>query len=283
MRRTLLTASIGTLILTGCANRGPVMYPAYKTAPTVAASTTTLSTMTETAASDYLIENSQVIVRGSEEGVKAPGFGALLPMAGIALERQRNGSAILEVEPKLSIKFDKALDEALKRTVSQAPFTGKVQLQAPDTASDLLLLPYAVLEVNAEKKIRLNFEIASRFTSAENNCQRKTYAYFGTAVDTPQSWTDNDNVRIRQASRVAFDRLTAVLLNDLSGKYKERVTAEKPPTTAYQPYPNGPIVTGLLLEQAAGYQVVMPMRLDQPLTRYVVLIDNSLVKAGDPR
>ena len=73
-------------------------------------------------------------------------------MAGLALERQRNGSAILEVKPKLSIKFDKALDETLERTVSQAPFTGKVQLQAPDTASDLLLLPYAVLEVNAEKK-----------------------------------------------------------------------------------------------------------------------------------
>jgi len=75
--------------------------------------------------------------------------------------------------------------------------------------------PYGILEVNAEKKVRFNFEVASRFTSYDNKRLRKTYAYFGAAVDTPQSWTDNDNSRIRQISRVAFDRLTAVLLNDL--------------------------------------------------------------------
>ena len=282
MRKTVLFGFLGALIFSGCATRAPVTYPAYKTAPTVAVSATTLSTATETPAGDYLVDNSQVFVRGSNysEGGAAM-LGLIGAIAGIAADRANNASAVAEVKSQLSIKFVKDLNEALSRTTSLAPFKGQLQLLAPDTAADLLLLPYAVLETEREKRARLTFQITSRFTSAENVRQKKTYAYASPGVDTPVSWTANDNAQIRQFSDVAFDRLTATFVNDLAGKYRERVGVENRLFTTWQINPDGPVLKGFLLEDAAGYQVVVPLFQEQPVSGFILLVDRLFVKGGE--
>ena len=127
MRKTVLFGFLGALVFSGCATRAPVTYPAYKTAPTVTVSATTLSTATETPAGDYLVDNSQVFVRGSNysEGGAAM-LGPIGAIAGIAADRANNASAVAEVKSQLSIKFVKDLNEALSRTTSLAPFKGQL-------------------------------------------------------------------------------------------------------------------------------------------------------------
>jgi hypothetical protein len=286
MKKTTWFALLLSTALIGCATRTPVNYPAYPSVPTVAVSTGTLSTMTEVAARDRLLENSQVFVRAPASGGALQLFGVLGAVASMSIDSAKSGAAVEDVSKKLAVKFDKELNAALELAKSETAFKEKFEVLATDAKADLLLLPHAVFELGSTKETPLTFHIASRFMSYENKKQMKLYAYVGGKPrlfgGDEESWTENDNAQINKLSRVAFDRLTAVLFNDVAGKYQDLVSAEKPLLLSWQlatrSKGDGYVPKGIVLEETADYYVVIPLFQGKPATNFVLLMERDAIK-----
>lgn len=267
---------LGMASLVGCTTPAVTRYPEFTGVTTIAASSDTVSTWTETPAQDYLIPNSHVFISGR-------GPTGVLGLVGVAIDRSRNAAAVGNAASALALKFHNELTAALRRHISHPPYNGKYQVLQPDASATIKALPYARFLVQPDQTAQLTFQLVVRFAgSAQEAAGRRTYFYslagshpFTASAD---AWSDKNSIRFREAAQRALDRLALVFLQDLSGKFAPLLEPQRQRLIRWRPLESNEIVTSVLLQENPEYFVVVPMARNQPLRSFVSVVERALVR-----
>jgi hypothetical protein len=269
---SLLAAALLTS-LCACATRS-TLYPEFKQPPTVSVSKDTVSTMTETAAEDYLIPGSQVFVAGKG------GASRYFALVGVAIDKSRNESAVSGAEEALRLTFDAQLSQAIQRaTEDRARGSRPVTLTA--SGGDITLLPAARLVLRDDDRGELAFRVTARFKDlASGNEGRKNYwySYGARPLAGENGWAANQASSFKQASDEAMARLANIILDDLYGAYRQGMDPGQQKIVRWKPLKGEQVITGVLLKEEPDLLVIMPMFREKPMTGVIGAIPKELIR-----
>lgn len=184
----------------------------------------TVSTWSETDAEAYLIPNSQVFVQGKAGGGSSTGGvfgGALGALVGVAADRNSNAKAVAATEHDLALSFQQQMADALSVSIVERQKTERYKRVVTAKDAQLLLLPSAVLIAKSNGQWALSFRMTVR-VHKDSNAQEITKNFWyavGKMRDLtgPDSWTENHSQQIKDAATIAFNKLSAALLDDMEG------------------------------------------------------------------
>lgn len=200
------------------------VYPSSPTI-TISVSNETVSTLTETAAEEYLVPNSQLLIAG--RGVGASNYFGLL---GVIVDRSKNSASVAGLENDLRLSFSEGLSRAMDEAIARRGADAKRKLVTEN--AQVVLLPSAKLIVSGDGIARLTFRLTVRTEGDTKN--------FFYVVPEPKpvsgtsSWSENHSKAIREASVLALGRLSDVLLEDMSGEFGSAIAAPRKSLVAYQ-------------------------------------------------
>lgn len=209
-----LAARIALLVLpvlmaAGCAAPEP------KEIAVIAASRGTISTWNEIQVGDYHVKDSQVFV--ALPPVTGPDPGLL----GILIERTRVADAIGSHGAALALKFDRELDEALKRHAPAETRRVGFRILETDGDADYLLLPYVRLDLRPDGRAAPEFLLVVRYRNAAmgGDGTRKFRSVAAdarplSAIGGEAGWADRDAALLKEAAKRAFDDLARQFLRD---------------------------------------------------------------------
>ena len=199
----------------------------YPNSPTITISVSSeaVSTLTETAAEEHLVPNSQLLISG--RGIGASNYFGLL---GIIVDRSKNSSSVAGLEENLRLSFTEGLSQAMSERIAIRGADANRKLITDN--AQVVLLPSAKLSVAGDGLASLSFRLTVRTGGETKNLfyvvnQPKPVAGDG-------SWSDGHSKAIREASALAFARLSDVLLDDMTGEFAGAIAAPKKTFVAYR-------------------------------------------------
>lgn len=197
------------LAAAGCAAPEP------KEIAVIAASRGTISTWNEIQVGDYHVKDSQVFV--ALPPVTGPDPGLL----GILIERTRVADAIGGHGAALALKFDRELDEALKRHARAETRRVGFRILETDGDADYLLLPYVRLDLRPDGRAAPEFLLVVRYRNSAmgGDGTRKFRSVAAearplSAIGGEAGWADHDAALLKAAARRAFDDLALQFLRE---------------------------------------------------------------------
>ena len=211
----------------GLVGSGAAHAATYPNSPaiTISVSNETVSTLTETAAEEYLVPNSQLLISG--RGVGASNYLGLL---GVIVDRSKNSSSVAGLEQDLRLSFTESLSRAMSESIARRSADAKRQLVTEN--AQVVLLPSAKLIVSGDGLATLAFRL-----TAQTEGDTKNFFYVVAEqkpVGGAGSWSESHSKAIREASVVALARLSDVLLDDMSAEFGGAVSAQKKSFIAYR-------------------------------------------------
>lgn len=215
--KSLFVATCSLFIFSGCVSLyDPVKIPEFSKTIKVFPSSKNVSTMTETPAGDYLVDDSQVFLAGKERAGNL--FGAM----GIMVDRSLNGEKRATANAKLNVKFHSILSELIENTENLSTF--KFQTVKNAKSADLILLPSVRLVKDPNSTTYPEFRITVRFIDPSSKEEvSKNYYYFGTQYHPlvgVNSWADNNAEILDENARSAFRFLLEIIASDARGDYQ---------------------------------------------------------------
>ena len=273
------TGIIVLVLLAACTTTAPPILPkADRVSMHVASGT--ISTLTEAAAEDFLIPESQVFVSGR-------GFSLLLPgLVGAAIStqvnRSRNQSAVAAAEDSLRLSFVDELKTALRSRIASLASTNRYFVTESLENSQIVLLPSAKLTVADDDLADLSFRMTTRFTDAITRADtRKEYFYIHgerRSVGGLNGWSNDDAKPLKQVAARAMVQLSAALIDDIDGSLSRAFESADQRVLTYQfGGPNGKPLQALLLKEYLDHVVVAPKFADRPARGMVVVLERQLL------
>ncbi len=274
--RSIITFTALAAILAGCAAPAPAVFP-KSDSTRIYVSADTVSTLTETAAQEYLIPNSQVFITG--RGSEANKYFGLV---GVAISRSQNESALGPATETLKLNFSDGMVQALNaRIAARAATQSFAVIDAADSAQ-LRILPAARFVVGDDNAARLSFRFTVRFKDGNTNSEvKKEYLYARAGskyLSGTDSWSAANASAVRKASGEAMAQFSDVLLDDLGGIFAGAFEAEKQRFVNYTVVGlNGKTIKALLLKEYPDHIVISPLLREQPLRNAVVILERRAI------
>jgi hypothetical protein len=274
--RFIFAALAVALIVTGCAAPAPAAYPKSERT-SIYVSADTVSTLTETAAQEYLIPNSQVFITG--RGSDANKYFGLL---GVAISRSQNESAAGAATESLKLNFSSGMVQALNGRIAARGNTQTFSVIESAQSAQLRVLPAARFVIGEDNTARLSFRFTVRFKDANTNSEvKKEYVYAHAGYKTmagPESWSAENATAVRKASEEAMGQFSDVLLDDLTNTFTGAFDTDKQRFINYNLIGiNGKPVKALLLKEYPDHLVVSPLFRDQPLRNAVAILERRAI------
>lgn len=238
-------------ILSGCASK-PLIIPNYPEKVNAFVSLDTVSTMSETPATDNLVDNSQVFLAGDSEkhkwlGVFGGGVGALV---GIAIDRSNNGVETSAKET-LSIKFKKPLLNIIRES-------SKINVVDSQSAADMILLPSARLIKDNASLYHIEFRLTVRYKDpVKKSLSTANYWFIGKEalpITGENGWSFNNAERLKGFSNIALSSLMKLTIKEMLGDYRKPVVSPKV-MNLKTPYMEG--VTKVIYRDTYGENVLV--------------------------
>lgn len=229
LRNLLYKSFFGLLlgwVLSGCAVMGSSPYPSYPDGVKVFISNETVP-RTQTTGGDHHVDDSQVYITSDSRLEKHcncdPG---VLGFIYFAIDNARNTSLVEDIQSELKVKFDKTLKEELQSYIYNKSNAAQSIILASDSNSNVRLYPYATLDIQPNKQVKISFSVEVRYSGMYRKWYHYTYPSLY-PLSGEKSLTENGASLIHLLSNKAFKMVAEAAMDDILNRLPQPEISDK--------------------------------------------------------
>lgn len=216
-------------IISGCAFK-PDAIPKYTGQIKIYPSPKNIFIGSDAPITDHWISNSQVFIAGGNKASKWLFFlaGPLGSVAGLMIDQTFNSDGTTNNNETLSVKFDQALLEEIKRTNLE---THNIDIVTSKKIADVIILPSARLIEGKNSMFHLEFRLTVRYKDPLSSSKDTRNYWFIDDTSIPivgeNSWAHNRAQKLTSIAKVAIEKLLKLTFKDISGEYDNPLEIKK--------------------------------------------------------
>lgn len=220
MNRFLSLALLGSIFLTGCVSTKPIQHPASGSNSTISVSSEPITFINESAAGDYFINDSQIIVgdaSNASSNVVSNMFGLVGVGIAISIDKKLNSTAISKSTIKQPIKFDQLVQQKINTALAANQTDSSLKLLTSNQLADIKVVPFSRISFSEKPNVKVIYGLKAQFkNSADNNTSAKRFYNYVSLNKMPlEQWDNNNNAVFMQTADKAFEVLSQILVMDI--------------------------------------------------------------------